>query len=383
LTQSEPDTEITGAAPAKGTMKAGRHMLLHIHAEYTSITDELESMIASPTTSLLDEKPKNLNELTNPEFVALMEKQHLKECEDDDYAIMEGLLQTKASFDGSDDNLEGGFDSDYSNRRMLRRETAIELPITPAKMQKIDETYTQQIPEYQLKNEKTLIRTSSMSENRTDENSPPNQRKMSYLNPDSLEQRYCKISDESLYKSSTETEYSAQPYHVIKQNSNDTNSSFNIDNSSFTNDLSLDAETSLNATVIENSNNGNDAEQRMPPKRASTLCTSDGRPSFLRKQFSMDQGNKRPLSENLECRSTTVVQHQQYNLPKMPSPRLHMHVLKESSSTSTEDTRDDSRKVIPTISTHLIQDEIAKLSLNIKSSTEEDDGSDENLETMC
>ncbi|KAL7047046.1 hypothetical protein ACKWTF_002774 [Chironomus riparius] len=385
LTQSEPDTEINGAtAVSKGAMKAGRHMLLHIHAEYTSITDELESMIASPTTSLLDEKPKNLNELTNPEFVALMEKQHLKECEDDDYAIMEGLLQTKTSFDGSDDNLEGGFDSDYSHRRMLRRETAIELPITPAKMQKIDETYTQQNTEFQLKNEKNFVRASSMSENRADENSPPNQRKMSYLNPDSLEQRYCKISDESLYKnSSTETEYSAQPYHVIKQNSNDTNSSFNIDNSSFTNDLSIDAETSLNATVIENSNNINDAEQRMPPKRASTLCTSDGRPSFLRKQFSMDQGNKRPLSENLECRSTTVVQHQQHNLPKMPSPRMHMHVLKESSSTSTEDTRDDSRKVIPTISTHLIQDEIAKLSLNIKSSTEEDDGSDENLETMC
>ena len=272
-------------------------------------------------------------------------------------------------------NLEG---------HVLRRETAIELPITPAKMQKIDETYTEQNIEFQLKNEKTFIRASSMSEHRTDENSPPNQRKMSYLNPDSLEQRYCKISDESLYKnSSTETEYSAQPYHVIKQNSNDTNSSFNIDNSSFTNDLSLDAETSLNATVIENSNNVNDAEQRMPPKRASTLCTSDGRPSFLRKQFSMDQSNKRPLSENLECRSTTVVQLQQHNLPKMPSPRMHMHVLKESSSTSTEDTRDDSRKVIPTISTHLIQDEIAKLSLNIKSSTEEDDGSDENLETMC
>lgn len=394
LTQSEPDTEGSGVvtAASKAGIKSGRHMLLHIHAEYTSITDELESMIASPTSSLLDEKPKNINELSNPEFVALMEKQHLKECEDDDYAIMEGLLQTKASFDESDENLEGDFENDYAQRRMLRRETAIELPVTPAKLQmKTDEGYQSTQPqsaEYHLKNEKTpaVVRASSEKKASTmSQNSPPKQRSMSYLNPDTADQMFYKKSSESLQKnSSTETEYSAQPYQVIKQNSNDTNSSFNIDNSSFTNDLSLDAETSMNATVIENSNIVNEAEQRLPPKRASTLCSTDSsRPSFLRKQFSMDISNKRPLSENLECRSTTTVQHQQFNLPKMPSPRLQMNILKESSSTSTEDTKDDSRKVIPTISTHLVQDEIAKLSLNIKSSTEEDDDSDDDLETMC
>lgn len=401
LTQSEPDADITGAVPVpKPPVKAGRHLLLQIHAEYTSITDELESMITSPTSSLLDEKPKNVNELTNPEFAALMEKQHLKECEDDDYEIMEGLLQIKASFDESDDNLEVGFASDYSQRRMLRRETAIELPVTPAKMQKSDDIQNQ---EFQLNNEKPLVRTTSSSDNKvpsslssTNQISPHYSRNMSYLNPDT-EQRFYKVSSDSLHKnSSSDTDYSAQPYHVIKQNSNDTNSSFNIDNSSFTNDLSLDADTTMNATVIENSNN--DTEQSLPlpppqqqyqnqriaPKRASTMSSTDSRPAFLRKQFSIDQGSKRPHSEIFECKSTTVIQQHQQNVPSTIHSRQHsMNILKESSSTSTEDTRDDSRKMIPSISTHLVQDEIAKLSLNIKSSTEEDDASDENLETMC
>jgi transient receptor potential cation channel subfamily M protein 3 len=393
LTQSEPETDANGATPiTKPSIKAGRHLLLQIHAEYTSITDELESMIASPTSSLLDEKPKNINELSNPEFAALMEKQHLKECEDDDYAIMEGLLQTKASFDESDDNLEGGFASDYS-RRMLRRETAIELPVTPAKKEKVDNDISNKDVEYQVKNEResskasSFMRTSSM-------NQDGKSTTMSYLNPDAAE-RVCKTSIDSLHKNSSSdtTDYShtaQHPYHVIKQNSNDTNSSFNIDNSSFTNDLSLDAtlESSLNATVIESALH-NDEHHRVLPKRASTICsTMDSRPSFLRKQFSIDQSNKRPHSENFESRSTP--QQGVVGVQSKISSRLHnMNVLKDSSSTSTDETKDESlRKIIPSISTHLVQDEIAKLSSNIKSSMEEDNVdahavSDENLETMC
>jgi hypothetical protein len=103
ITQSEPDSENGFASQPKTSIKAGRNLLLHIHAEYTSITDELESMIVSPTNSLLDEKKKKQN-LTNPEFAALMEKQHLKECEDNDYVFMEALLQAK--------NLEESCDQD-------------------------------------------------------------------------------------------------------------------------------------------------------------------------------------------------------------------------------------------------------------------------------
>lgn len=291
---------------------------------------------------------------------------------------------------------------------MLRRETAIELPITPSKLQKVSE----QNQEFQISNERRAI--SADNPPRISPTTPPrhnnnnNNNTMNYLIPESSDQRFhSKKSNESLHKnsSSDNTDYSAHPYHVIKQNSNDTNSSFNIDNSSFTNDISLceaettNTSTTLNSTVIENT-----VATELFPKRASTISAIDAaRPScLLRKQFSIDQSGKRPVSENLERtfaaeninRSTSVVPS--LNAPSITSkisPRIQMNVLKEScSSTSTDDAKDDlmRRKMIPSISTHLVQDEIAKLSLNIKSSTEEDVDDDvvvgvddENVETMC
>lgn len=396
LTQSEPDVDapVAGVPPPKPAVKSGRHLLLQIHAEYTSITDELESMIASPTSSMED-KPKNVNELSNCEFAALIEKKHLKECEDDDYNIMERLLQTRCSIDESDENLDAGFASDFGigTRRMLRRETAIELPVTPSKKAVDAATKAQ---EYHVRNERipSISRNVSSENNKlsplsaSNQNSPRNSRNLtgvSYLNPDSeVHQRFYKKSSESLQKnSSSETDYSAHPYRVIKQNSNDTNSSFNIDNSSFTNDLSLEADTSLNSTVIENA-----TEERAPPRRAQTLSSTEGRPSFLRKQFSIDikRMDTRPQSEHMEFKST-VKTHESSQLntqpPKIPS-NSRMNILKESSSTSTDSARDDSRKMIPSISTHLVQDEIAKLSSNIKGSMDEQAANDEPVnETMC
>lgn len=116
LTQSEPDTDdgngtgTRGSSNQKSSVKAGRHMLLQIHAEYTSITDELESMITpitSPTSSLMDDKPKKMDHLTNPQFAAMLEKKHLKECEDNDYMVMEELLQSRSESLESDDNIDG------------------------------------------------------------------------------------------------------------------------------------------------------------------------------------------------------------------------------------------------------------------------------------
>lgn len=277
---------------------------------------------------------------------------------------------------------------------MLRRETAIELPITPSKLQKISE----QNQEFQISNERRAISADNPS--RISPTTPPRHNNMTYLLPDNDHQRFhSKKSSESLHKnsSSDNTDYSAHPYHVIKQNSNDTNSSFNIDNSSFTNELSLEAEntSTLNSTVIENT-----AASELFPKRAATISASETmRPSasLLRKQFSMDHGGKRPHSENLErifaaADNTTRSTAAATATSKIAS-RIHMNVLKESSSasTSTEDTNNDfimsiGRRMIPSISTHLVQDEIAKLSLNIKSSTEEDAvgaEDDENVETMC
>lgn len=273
---------------------------------------------------------------------------------------------------------------------MLRRETAIELPVTPSKLQKMEQNQ-----EFQISNERRAV-----SADNPPRISPSTSRNnnMSYLIPEADRQNK-KPSSESLHKnsSSDNTDYSAHPYHVIKQNSNDTNSSFNIDNSSFTNDLSLEADTSttLNSTVIENT-----AAMELFPKRASTISSGDASRTnvgLLRKQFSVDQqygsGNavgsgKRPHSENLE-KIFVIGENRSPAVAAKISPRILMNVLKESSSTSTEDTKEDSRKMIPSISTHLVQDEIAKLSLNIKSSVEEDEVSrtvavdDDNVETMC
>lgn len=409
LTQSEPDTDgpIPPAQAKPAARKTGRNLLLQIHAEYTSITDELESMIASPTNSLLDEKPKNINELSNPEFAAMIETRHLKECEDNDYMMLERLLETRNSVDESDENVEG-FASEFTNhRRMLRRETAIELPVTPSKSHIIsmppDDVNKERNPDYQ--NRPTISRNVSSEITKlsplSNQNSPRNSQYLpnaSYLNPEEHPRLYKKSSESLQKNSSSDTEYSLQPYRVMmKQNSNDTNSSINIDNSSFTNDLPIDAESILNATVIENM-----AEDRGSTKRAATVGSTDVRQGFLRKQFSIDQGKKidtsRPLSENLEIRMSGVKALDALTIPPPPpsalpvglqppkgksNSRLQTTMLQESSSISTEDPR-ETRKLIPGISTHAVQDEIAKLSSNIKSSTDVPNPGDEPFnETMC
>lgn len=420
LTQSEPDSDgaPTNAASKPIPIKNRHHLLLQFHTEYTSITDELESvchMIASPTTSLMEEKQKDLNELSTPEFAAMMEKQHLKECEDDDYQIMGSFFQGRDSMDDSDETGESG--NEYGSRRMLRRETAIELPISPAKM--MDETQGDN-QEYHINNERHLNRGLSGDGNYlsplsySNQNSPRNSTYLpgnTYLNPPTDTPRFYIKSNESLHKhSSTDTEYSMHPYRVIKQSSNDTNSSFNIDNSSIANDLSMEGESTVNTTVIENT-----AEERGMTKRAATLGSSDIRSSFLRKQFSMDHGRKtdsRPVSEHLDLKGSGVSAIEAFTVPP-PPPTLHsptpptpvtpsaqipigmppkipsnsrlqtMNVLKESSSTSTEDTREiHNVPVMPSISTNIVQDEIAKLSSNIKNS-ESDIQSPSLNETMC
>jgi hypothetical protein len=156
----------------------------------------------------------------------------------------------------------------------------------------------------------------------------------------------------------------AHPYHVIKQNSNETNSSFNVDS----NDLSLDAENKsmLNTTVIQN-------PDMFPKRSASVSDPKTGRPMISKRELSVES-HRRPQSENLEKNSAL----------KMPQKFL-MNVFKESSSTSTDDggSFNFNRKNLPSI---LVQDEIAKLSQNIQSSTEdagEDVIDEKNVETIC
>ncbi|XP_063703057.1 transient receptor potential cation channel trpm isoform X3 [Culicoides brevitarsis] len=403
LTQSEPDSGNEGAPTTRPRVSSkGKHMLLAFHTEYTSITDELESvchMIVSPTQSLRDEKP--LNELSNPEFAAMIETQHLKECEDNDYMMMERLLQTRCSIDEDDISPDDIEIVEISGRRILRRETAIELPITPSK------TATDKQQEFVVKNERSQAPTTTTNQVTTSlsqqqrispvssQNSPRNSQYATFLNPCSTQDARLlfKKSSESLHKnSSTETDCS-HPYKAIKQGSTETNtslnSSFAIDNNSITNDMSLDHDSN-HTTVIENPDTDPEKTPAMTKRTFSlggTELRKDSKLNLLKKQFSMDQG-QRPRSETYDSAvtpqrrphvTTTTITTGTNICPTTLTSKLQ--ILQESSSTSTEDAKDEIN--IPSISTNTVQDEIAKLSSEIKNTATEDNKEQSFNETMC
>ncbi|XP_050674570.1 transient receptor potential cation channel trpm isoform X3 [Leptidea sinapis] len=109
--------EATGGATGMPSTRsrvggAPRSLLLAMH-EYTSITDELETVygLFSPphtprtpiATRLLSparaaspsQRRRHASEMSNPEFALYMEKEHLRGAEEDDYLIMENLIQRR------------------------------------------------------------------------------------------------------------------------------------------------------------------------------------------------------------------------------------------------------------------------------------------------
>ncbi|KRJ99640.1 uncharacterized protein Dyak_GE12252, isoform B [Drosophila yakuba] len=464
LTQSEPDSDKDtpvgqgSAHPGKSVLhaKPSRNILLKLHSEYTSITDELESvchMIASPTVSLPSNKasldrPKT--EMSRAEAAALLEKKHLKECEENDYMILEGLIESRGSIDASAQGFEIGVSIDYSHRYPLRRETAVELsPSKPSVDGDLmgggggggagggDSSDTSGAGScgamagissgFQLKNERPWQRNSSMEQQTYPSPLVPTRATSDFLNPP-YEGRLFKKSSESLQKnSSTETDYSAHPYRFIKQSSNETNTSltgsYNVDTPSLTAEPSLDAGDSHSATGISISVGavGGTATARYQPIRTASVGAADGRrlreessssldlsssgpvtmqaapappvrPMLLKKQFSVDQGKPSQPSAEAVPQTPEAAQAGQAKListlkPQPFASKLGMNVLKESSSSTDESVGSSAKSSnpalsIPQISTHLVQDEIAKLSSNIKSSTESEKDPPFN-ETMC
>ncbi|XP_065366782.1 transient receptor potential cation channel trpm isoform X7 [Calliphora vicina] len=492
LTQSEPDSD-KDAQTGKSVLhaKPSRNILLKLHSDYTSITDELESvchMITSPTVSLPSHKtsldrPKT--DMSKAERAALLEKQHLKECEENDYQMLEGLFTARASIDDTDDSYEAGASVDYSHRHPLRRETAIELspskpPADGGVIGACDSSDTSgpAAGVFEVKNERPWQRNASMEQQQTYHSPVVPQRATSeFLNPPyESTGRLFKKSSESLQKnSSTDTDYSAHPYRFIKQSSNDTTTSmtgsYNIDTPSLTAEPSLDAvdtqsqsqSQTLATTVLEGgvSLSGGSSlsiSARYQPLRTSSVGASDVKRSTdegsssldfgttnimaqvqpppramqLKKQFSLDQGKQPPPIPPTSRLSSTDTPTSTTELPPsssssasasaklqplskhtatiaagavLPSSvpaklisslkppltsKLGMNILKESSS-STEESKDGDQTAvassgtmvtIPQISTDLVQDEIAKLSSNIKSSTESEKDPPYN-ETMC
>ncbi|KAK9497367.1 hypothetical protein O3M35_004699 [Rhynocoris fuscipes] len=130
-THSEPDTA-TGESGASGGI-GSKHMversvtwaeprikvippasharsaLLSMHHEYTSITDELETVCGllsppkSPSTLLAPlnqnqggtRRSRHYSEMSNPEMARYLEKETLRDAEDSDYQLMEGLIQRR------------------------------------------------------------------------------------------------------------------------------------------------------------------------------------------------------------------------------------------------------------------------------------------------
>ncbi|XP_022218412.2 transient receptor potential cation channel trpm isoform X15 [Drosophila obscura] len=411
------------------------------------------------------DRPKT--EMSRAEAAALQEKKHLKECEENDYRILEGLFEARGSIDASAEAFESVISVDYSQRYPLRRETAVELsPSKPSAEIDLmgggggggDSSDTSGAGScsamgavssgFQLKNERPWQRNSSMEQQTYPSPLVPSRATSDFLNPPfESSGRLFKKSSESLQKnSSTETDYSAHPYRFIKQSSNETNTSltgsYNVDTPSLTAEPSLDACDSQSATGISISVGaaGGTTAARYQPIRTTSIGAADGkqlrdessssrqspelgvqcsapvtmqappavptRPMLLKKQFSADRGKPMQAQITDEAIATpesgldaaSVAQARAKLIstlkPQSHTSKLGMNVLKESSS-STEGSRDgeglsttSSAKnsnpalSIPQISTHLVQDEIAKLSSNIKSSTESEKDPPYN-ETMC
>ncbi|KAI4468105.1 hypothetical protein MML48_2g00020762 [Holotrichia oblita] len=127
-----------------------RGLLLAMHSEYTSITDELESvcgLLSPPRTPRLLSPPRPgqstsaqgsrrrcASEMSNPEIALFIEKEHLRDAEENDYMLMENLIQRRY-----DEEQEEGHAAptpmyltvlhetkEYRSPRLLRRSTAIE-----------------------------------------------------------------------------------------------------------------------------------------------------------------------------------------------------------------------------------------------------------------
>ncbi|KAG6456153.1 hypothetical protein O3G_MSEX009591 [Manduca sexta] len=117
VTGRQSGWEATGGATGipSGRSRVGgapRSLLLAMH-EYTSITDELETVYGlfspphtprTPITSRLlsparaaspSIRRRHASEMSNPEFALFMEKEHLRGAEEDDYIIMENLIQRR------------------------------------------------------------------------------------------------------------------------------------------------------------------------------------------------------------------------------------------------------------------------------------------------
>lgn len=163
-----------------------------------------------------------------------------------------------------------------------------------------------------------------------------------------------RTSSERLRKnSSTDTEYSQLPYHVIKQSSNDTNTSlsgsFIVEGGAAGTSYDL----SFESVTLDNVN-------ETPPIRRSPLP--------LHHIQNYTEPTTQPAFQKItSTRSTTTIIPKPSTTVSIPIQPFNRLLLQESSSTSTDESREERAAAMPTISTLVVQSEIAQLSSTIKS----------------
>ncbi|XP_033608000.1 transient receptor potential cation channel trpm isoform X2 [Cryptotermes secundus] len=127
-----------------------RAMLLAMHSEYTSITDELETvcgLLSPPHTPRLLSPPRpgenlprrtrHTSEMSNPEMALFLEKEHLRDAEENDYQLMETLMHQHMGQHEEDAAECSAFFLNVTNEtpefrsRSLHRSSAIEVKDFP------------------------------------------------------------------------------------------------------------------------------------------------------------------------------------------------------------------------------------------------------------
>ncbi|XP_048263870.1 transient receptor potential cation channel trpm isoform X8 [Bombus terrestris] len=131
VTWAEPRVAVI---PSSSTSSTQRSILLAMHAEYTSITDELESycgLLSPPRTPPISPPPsraRNLSEMSNPEMAWQIENEHLRDAEECDYQQMEDLIQRRYIADDEEPlhTDEATLFISNEHRHQLRRASAID-----------------------------------------------------------------------------------------------------------------------------------------------------------------------------------------------------------------------------------------------------------------
>ncbi|XP_076682039.1 transient receptor potential cation channel, subfamily M isoform X6 [Andrena cerasifolii] len=136
VTWAEPRVAVIPSVSSSSSTQ--RSILLAMRAEYTSITDELESycgLLSPPRTPPISPPPSRVrhhSEMSNAEMAWQIENEHLRDAEDCDYQQMEDLIQRRyiggddEALHTSDEASAGPFFISNEHRHQLRRASAID-----------------------------------------------------------------------------------------------------------------------------------------------------------------------------------------------------------------------------------------------------------------